>query len=388
MWYKYIFFSTLLLFIFACHNHSEDSHSHQNTSEKVTEHPHEELFLDSSQRQKIGISVGTFTKINMNATLKVSGHLITCPSDKATASSLTSGIIQQIMVKHGQQVSKGQILFKIQSPALIDLQKNYLQTYNALQIAQNELKRQKALMQDSATSFKNYEIAQLECDNLNRNLAIQTVELQIYSINPAQIIAGNLQTVYNVIAPISGQIQEVSNNIGQQVANHSSLVTIINNKHLEADLLVFESNVSQVKIGQKLLFDYQNQTYNAQIIAINQELESKDKSLRIHAEVVGNQANLIAGAYIEGRIELSRQDTDCLPADAIAMANGLAYIFLENPHENGFEYTAISVLLGNKQGQWQEVSAVSKLPDSSKIVTKSAFYIMAQSQKSAAAHEH
>jgi cobalt-zinc-cadmium efflux system membrane fusion protein len=183
-------------------------------------------------------------------------------------------------------------------------------------------------------------------------------------------------------------VQEVTNNIGQQVQSHLPLITIINNKHLEADLLVFESNASQVKIGQKVYFDYQQKTYTAQIVAINQELETKDRTLRVHAEIVGSQQDLIAGAYIEGRIELAQQNTDCLPNDAIAKLNGLNYIFVENTHKEGFEYQQVPVLLGNKQGQWVEVITAINLPPTAKIVTQGAFYIMAQSQKSAAAHEH
>ena len=379
-----------IISLFACQEHNHDEHNHSQTEPKTTETPEEthNVVLDSVQRKKVGITIGGFTPQNIQATVKVAGNLIANPSDKATASSITSGIIQQILVKHGQNVSKGQVLFKIQSPALIDLQKNYLQTYNALQIAQNELKRQKLLMQDSATSFKNYEMAQLEYDNLTRSLTLQTAELAIYGINANQIAAGNLQTAYNVVSPISGQVQEVTNNIGQQVQSHSPLITIINNKHLEADLLVFESNASQVKIGQKVYFDYQQKTYTAQIMAINQELESKDRTLRVHAEIVGSQDNLIAGAYIEGRIELAQQNTNCLPNDAIAKLNGLNYIFVETAHKEGFEYQQIPVLLGTKQGQWVEVSPTVDLPATAKIVTQGAFYIMAQSQKSAAAHEH
>ena len=284
-------YNIIISFIFclslaACHQHSEDEHNHDTTNKE--EHPEEEnvTILDSFQRAKIGVSVGTFTKINMNATLKVAGHLIANPSDKAIASSLTAGIIKQILIKHGQQVSKGQILFTIQSPALIDLQKSYLQTYNALQVAENEFNRQKNLIQDSATSFKNFEMAQLEYNNLSRNLILQQSELAIYSLNPTQIIAGQLQTVYQIISPISGQVQEVSNNIGQQVSSYSPLLTIINNKHIEADLLVFESDAQQVKVGQKVYFEYQNQAYEAQIVAVNQELEQKDRSLRVHAAIL------------------------------------------------------------------------------------------------------
>ncbi len=378
----------LIITLFACQEHNHDEHNHNQISPDTAKEETHNVVLDSVQRQKVGITTGGFTPQNMQATVKVAGNLIANPSDKATASSITSGIIQQILVKHGQMVSKGQILFKIQSSALIDLQKNYLQTYNALQIAQNELKRQKLLMQDSATSFKNYEMAQLEHDNLTRSLTLQTAELAIYGINANQIASGNLQTAYNVVSPISGQVQEVTNNIGQQVQSHLPLITIINNKHLEADLLVFESNASQVKIGQKVYFDYQQKTYTAQIVAINQELETKDRTLRVHAEIVGSQQDLIAGAYIEGRIELAQQNTDCLPNDAIAKLNGLNYIFVENTHKEGFEYQQVPVLLGNKQGQWVEVITAINLPPTAKIVTQGAFYIMAQSQKSAAAHEH
>lgn len=360
----------------------EHDHAHEETPENV-------VVMTQEQSKKIGVELGAMQQKNLNAVLKVAGYLTASPDGRASATSLVSGIIQQILVKHGQRVQRGDALLRIQAPALLTMQKEYLATYNQLQRVENELKRQKQLMQDSATSRRSYEQTQIEYDNLLRTIQLQETELKLYNVNPTQIIAGNLQTFYTVVSPISGNVQEVTLNLGGFAEMNQPLISILNTNGLQIDFLVYEKSIDAIRVGQIVDFSYKGKAHQARIVATNKELEAKERALRVHAEVVGDAADLVIGGYVEGKLSLGNASVDCLPESAIAKQNGIDYIFVQSKTDHDdFWYEKIPVLVGTKDGDLVQVSPTLPVSQPEKIVIKGAFFIMAQSQKSGAAHEH
>jgi len=96
--------------------------------------------------------------------------------------------------------------------------------------------------------------------------------------------------------------------------------------------------------------------------------------------------------YVEGRIILEDQKVPSLPEEAVALDNGLYYIFVkEEEHDDEVHFEKIPVLKGVSDFGFFEITPLKKLAASDKIVIDGAYFLMAQSKKgdeSGGGHHH
>ena len=92
-----------------------------------------------------------------------------------------------------------------------------------------------------------------------------------------------------------------------------------------------------------------------------------------------DKTELIPGMYVEGRIILEDRKVPSLPEEAVALDNGLYYIFVkEEEHDDEVHFEKIPVLKGVSDFGFFEINPLKKLAASDKIVIDGAYFLMAQ----------
>jgi cobalt-zinc-cadmium efflux system membrane fusion protein len=117
-----------------------------------------------------------------------------------------------------------------------------------------------------------------------------------------------------------------------------------------------------IKEGQKLLFSIPNRPekeYEAIIIQAGKTLDS-DKTSKIYASIPNTSKNLIAGMYINAKIDINNSKGISLPSEAIVQFDEKYYIFAfqENTTENGKPITlfeAIEIKSGKEDNGFTEI---------------------------------
>ena len=131
---------------------------------------------------------------------------------------------------------------------------------------------------------------------------------------------------------------------------------------------------------------------NSKIFAIGKALHETQRTVSLHAEIVEDKAHLLPGMYVEGRVILEDREVPALPEAAVALDNGLYYIFIkEEVHEEETHFKKIPVLKLATDFGYVEVDPLEKLAEDVEIVIDGAYFLMAQSKKgqqSAGGHSH
>jgi macrolide-specific efflux system membrane fusion protein len=162
--------------------------------------------------------------------------------------SQVSGIVAQLKVNVGDEVSRGDVLATLRDDewrARVDVLKADLASAIAeKEYAENELQRTERLSDI---------IPPLQIENTRRNVKVKqaTVERMRASLAEAEI-----QLRYTVIrAPVSGTIASVSTYKGETVAASlaaPTFVTIVDLKRLEVQSYVDETDIGKVHAGQQV----------------------------------------------------------------------------------------------------------------------------------------
>jgi cobalt-zinc-cadmium efflux system membrane fusion protein len=181
------------------------------------------------------------------AELKVTGVVSPDVSRQVPVPSLATGRVVEIDARLGDEVKKGQLLFKVRSTDVSGAYSDYRQAVRNEQLAKIQLDRANLLFAAGAYPKSTQEIAQNAEDNAVVVLETAKEHLQLLGVDPA-----NPTAIVDVTAPVAGTItdQQITNQSGVQALTPPNPFTISDTSHVWIICDVWENNMSQVRVGE------------------------------------------------------------------------------------------------------------------------------------------
>jgi len=341
--------------------------------------------LNADQYKMANVQMGAIEFRSLSDLIKINGLISAPPQNIATVSTPMGGFIKNTSLMQGSQIKKDQVLAMVENPEFIDLQQNYLESKNQLEYAEADYNRQKDLYKDNISSAKSFQQVTSEYKVLKGKMNALGQKLALIGINPETLTETNIQRAIAVKSPISGFVKQVNVNIGKYVSPTDVLFEIVNTSKLTVELTVFEKDIHEISIGQRLRFglsDEGKDQYIAVIYQVGKVLQN-DKTIKVFATITNPSVRLIPGIYITASVETHNNSMTALPSDAIVQFDGKDYIFVFDrvKQENGkaiTEYKLVQVKRGASDNGYTGVI----LPEGfdikkAKIVIKGAYNLMA-----------
>ncbi len=303
--------------------------------------------------------------------------------------SKVTGIVDQLYVKEGDLVKKGQPIMKIfnqtarlttENTALlvennaikansdrlndlkinIDLASKKLQNDSLLLVRQRNLWSQQIgtkvdLEQRELTfanSKTNYQSAILKYRELQRQIAFAAAQSQKnLAINQTQ------EAEYIIRSEYTGRLYSLQKEKGEMVNPQTAIALIGNADQFGLELQVDEDDIIQVKAGQKVLVtldSYKTEVFEAVVDAINPLMNEKTRTFTVNASFVKKPAILYPNLTVESNIIL-RTKTNVLTIPRNYLVED-SYILNEKNEK-------IKVQVGLKDYQKVEITAGLKVQD-------------------------
>ena len=276
--------------------------------------------------------------------------------------SEVSGIVKNIYFQEGSNVSKGQVLFKVND---IELKAQLAQAKTKESLASENERRAKLLLQKEAISQEEYDVARAD---------YQSAKAQ------SQLIQAQIEKT-SVRAPFSGKIGLRSISPGTYVTPTLLVAKLVNSGQLKITFSIPEKYASQVKKNSTITFKVtgSNQSYSAKIYAIEPEVEIATRTLKVRALADNKNGKLLPGTFADVQLPLDIiKDAVVIPTEAIIPVQDGKKVFIANKGmakevmvETATRTDAsILVLSGLKVGDTVLTSGVMSLKDEAPIVVK------------------
>lgn len=376
-----------LISIFSC-EHSDHHHDH---SEKEEHHDQvESVHLTQQQFDALKMKIESLTSKNIGEYVKVTGQLEVPPQNIAEITAIIGANVIDINVIEGEKVNKGAILAYVSHPNLIKIQTDFVSNYQQLLIAEKEFERQEELFNKKVSSGKEYQTAKANYQTLKAITKGGEAQLKQLNLSVSEIKNSTIFEKVPVLSPISGSVQHVNVKIGQFVLPQTEMFDVVNISHLHADLMVYESDIHKVKVGQKVHFYLQSapeKEMQATVITIGNTFEQNPKAVHLHAEIIGEKNDLITGMFIHGKIKTKEQQSTVLPEGAIVVEGEKKFVFSAVQTEKEWTFTLIEVIAGENNDGWVSVNFLSPVSDL-KFAYNNAYYLLAEMKKSETEHVH
>ncbi|MDR2823645.1 MAG: efflux RND transporter periplasmic adaptor subunit [Prevotellaceae bacterium] len=359
------------------------------TAETSEREHSKEIVISDAQMKAVGIEFGQVEMRDLNSVVRVNGQLTLDPQKRAEVTSLTSGIVRQLLVTEGTKVAAGQTVAYLENTEIVELQKNYLVQKKETLVAEQEYNRQKELAAQGAGVGKNLQQSAANCEISKAQLTALEKQLRQLTISPERIATGNLVTQIALRSPIAGFIDKMNVSTGSYLNMQTPLMTIVDNSQMHCDLRIFEKDLPLVRVGQNVDIMLTNQpgiSLKAVIYNINKSFENETKTIIVHSKITDKRrAELIPGMYVTALINTGKQKTQSVPVDAIVSIEGKNYIYaVENDStqatsQNEFHLQQIEVITGVSELGYTQITPVGHLPATAAIIKSNAFYIASMS---------
>lgn len=356
-----------------------------------------EATLTPEQMSAAGVTTGNMERKELTATLKANGQLMVPNTNKASASTLYSGVVKSLLVQVGDHVSRGQVVATVSNPEFVERQKDLLAIKGKLAMAEQELKRQKTLRESDAGTGRNLQQALAELRVLRAERAALEKQVRLMGIAPATLTNANMRTTLVVRAPISGTVSNVYATVGSYIDPSKPIMDMVDNSSLHLDLQVFERDLPKVRIGQTVHFTITNNPvdeYDATVYSIGSSFSGQSKTVAVHCRVKGNKRGLIDGMNVTGIVSLTRATTPAVPTTAVVEDSGRDYVFVvkgaasTNSGKRGATtFKKVEVIRGTTEAGYCAVTPVADLPANARIATRGAYFINAK-LVNAGEHDH
>lgn len=285
--------------------------------------------------------------------LSVTGSVFPDINREIPVISLASGRVVDIRVTLDQNVSKGQLLMKVQSPDVVNAFDAYLKAVNDEQMNNEAYLRAKDLFAHGALSQ-----AMLEQAQDAENDAKADLDAANHELNTLGLDRNHPSDVVSVYAPISGVIvtQNVTNAAaaGMTYSGSATAFTIADLSHVWVICDVYENDLPQVQLGQeaKIRLDgYPGRELTGRISDIGPVLDPTIRTAKVRIEVT-NPGMLRLGMFVSATLIGRTKETHAtVPADAILHLHDQDWVYVPagGSHFRRLTVQAGDMLPGNNQ---------------------------------------
>lgn len=235
----------------------------------------------------------------LNERIEVPGTLL--PFETTEIRPEISGRIVELNIPEGRLVKKGTVLAKLFDG---DLQARLKKLEVQLSIARKTVERQKALLAINGISQQEYDLSELEANNLAADIELAKVEIGKTKIT----------------APYTGRIGLKNISLGAYVTPTNILTSISQVDELKLEFTVPEKYSENMKRGREVVFNIagSDKQYRAAVMATEAGIEANTRTLKVRAIVKGRHNELVSGNFANVSLELGDADEPLvIPTQAI-----------------------------------------------------------------------
>jgi RND family efflux transporter MFP subunit len=314
-----------------------------------------EASKEKAKIEAITVSMGAVSQEILSRPIMASGLISS--SDEARLSFKIGGVIEQILVKEGQNVSKGQLLATLNQT---EIAAQVSQAKEGVQKSERDLKRIGNLYRDSVATKEQFQ-------NVNTALALAQENLQIAQFN---------QQYAQIKAPISGKILRKLMNEGEVTGPGSPVFFVIGTGTkdwiLKAGLA--DRDWARVRLGDHAdvhLDAYPERTFDATVTKLSDLADPMTGTFA--TELTINPAGQKIATGLMGSISINKKDaiaTTVIPIEALVEADGnRGFVYVVENGKAKRKAVNVAYLLGDK------VVIASGLEGQSRVVTAGAMYL-------------
>ncbi len=300
--------------------------------------------IDAKQMQSLGIETKAILGAGQGTSRSLPARVVLPNAQVRVIAAPLDGLVQTMAVAPNDSVKQGQLLARLQSPMLIEAQREFLQAATQAQLAQSSLKRDEELLKEGIISEGRYQATRANHTQAAAALSERRQALRLYGMSEGAIRAlqsgKGMSSTLDIVAPISGVVLEQMAAPGQRTEAAAPLYKLARLNPLWLEIQATAAAASGIKPGASVTAN----GAKGKVLSVGRQLDATTQTVMIRAEITQGAEALRVGQYMEARVAGRAGDTKQwqVPTAALARHQGKTYVFVQA--KDGFVPTEVKLL--------------------------------------------
>jgi len=238
-----------------------------------------------------------------------------------------AGTVENIFVKVGDRVRKGDPLCAIRSPDVSDTYSNYLSNLSQVKQAERIFNLNKQLFEvgavtknDLLTSEANYEQTRAQSEALKK-------KLEIYGVKPETGFSDR----YTIHAPLGGAVVEITAHVGDRMDTTNVLMTLADPSKIVVVANIYDTDIGHVQKGKEVTFYtdiFPGTPFKGQIKYISDTSDPDTKTVKTYIRIVSGENPFRQNMFLRIKIANAKKKLPVVPKTALLYKDGKFSVYL------------------------------------------------------------
>lgn len=309
--------------------------------------PADFITLAPAQAKALGVETRPLAAADTGSAAGLPAKVVVPVEQMRVVAAPLAGLLTQVGAVAGQTVKKGQMLARLASPGLLQVQRDYLQARQQADLAQRSLARDEQLFKEGIIAE-----ARLQASRASQaQAAVAARELQAeLRIAGATAGGGSLTPEVAVSAPLDGVVLEASAAVGSRVEAATALFTVAQLNPLWLEIQAPAALAGNLKEGAAVRIA--GSEASGKLINVGRQISPGSQTVTLRARMDAGLDSLHPGQMVEATVAAAPQAsatagksaTYRIPQAAVVRQAGQAWVFVQTAGARpGFQATPVSV---------------------------------------------
>ena len=309
--------------------------------------PADFIALAPAQAKALGVETRPLAAADTGSAAGLPAKVVVPVEQMRVVAAPLAGLLTQVGAVAGQMVKKGQMLARLASPGLLQVQRDYLQAKQQADLAQRSLARDEQLFKEGIIAE-----ARLQASRASQaQAAVAARELQAeLRIAGATASGSSLTPEVAVSAPLDGVVLEASAAVGSRVEAATALFTVAQLNPLWLEIQAPAALAGNLKEGAAVRIA--GSEASGKLINVGRQISSGSQTVTLRARMDAGLDSLHPGQMVEATVAAvpqagataGKSATYRIPQAAVVRQAGQAWVFVQTAGARpGFQATPVSV---------------------------------------------
>jgi RND family efflux transporter MFP subunit len=302
------------------------------------------ITVTGKQLQSLGVEIQPLAAGSVGTPRKLPAQVVIPNAQIRVVAASLAGLVQTMAVAPNDPVKKGQLLARLQSPMLVEAQRDYLQAATQAQLAQTGFARDEQLFKEGIIAEGRLQASRASQLQAAAALSERRQALRLYGMSDAAISGlssgKGMSSTLDIVSPLSGVVLEQMAAAGQRVEAAAPLYKVAQLTPLWLEMQATAAAAGGIAPGAAVTVP----GGAGKVISVGRHVDAASQTVMIRAEITQGTENLRAGQYLEAQVAGSAgvgQQWQ-VPSAALVRHQGKTYVLVQSP--SGFVATAVKVL--------------------------------------------
>lgn len=323
--------------------------------------------------QKSPVEVSTVHPQSVTDRLELAARVVPDPTRVVHVYSQVTGRLVELLVRPGQEVSKGQVIGNVQSSDIAGARADYDKARIEVARSDHQLDRAKLLLQHEVMAQRDYDDIEAADQAAHAELERNVQRIKMLGFSP-----DGVSDAVALRAPISGAVLEIGTASGEMQRSLDNATAIATIANLDSVWLlgdVFERDLGTIRTAQSVDITvpaYPGETLHGTISNISDAIDPTSRTIKVRVVMPNHQHRLKPDMFATLSVARTTAQQFLLPTSAVIHEGTGSYVFLETSPGKYEQHPVTTGAIHDKT-----VVVATGLKDGDRVVTTGAALLRA-----------